>query len=446
MSLFNSTRLNQAILKLDIEGLRRGLYSDKYFENVVRVLEGAQKAGYTFAGHSPRAVPIDTSGIAIGDLVVEAQIFNRRAPSALVAGTDSVLAMLRHATGYYENNQFVETWRDLQVEAVQDGIFTRYEGDTEHVQPVIRIRGRYRDFALLETTMLGVLTRASRIATNVYQVLTAAMGKPVLFFPARFDVPEVQPLDGYAYWIAVHRYNADSGMNVTPLVSTDAQALWWGGKGSGTVPHSLIACFLADTSEAMIAFGEYTSPEVPRIALVDFNNDGVGATLATLGAYWPRYRAALQAGDVEGQKRWTLLGVRLDTSANMRDVSLGMGEGFGVNAALVRSVRQAIDSAWRTWDVPADLADAAQTYCQNVKIVASGGFNAEKILQFEQAKIPADMYGVGSTTLRNDNPSNTDYTMDVVRVQLRGTWVDIAKLGRKPNDNSDLRPVDLSVF
>ena len=38
-------------------------------------------------------------------------------------------------------------------------------------QPVLKIRGRYRDFALLETAILGVLTRASRIATNVYDVL-----------------------------------------------------------------------------------------------------------------------------------------------------------------------------------------------------------------------------------------------------------------------------------
>ena len=62
---------------------------------------------------------------------------------------------------------------------------------------------------MLETPILGVLTRASRIATNVYEVLRVCSGKPVLFFPARFDLPEVQAVDGYAYWLAVQRYNCD---------------------------------------------------------------------------------------------------------------------------------------------------------------------------------------------------------------------------------------------
>src|SRR5262249_33241154 len=137
--------------------------------------------------------------------------------------------------------------------------FTQYAGDAEEVQPVIRIRGRYRDFALLETPILGVLTRASRIATAVYNVLQAANGKPVLFFPARFDLPEVQSVDGYAYWLAVQRYNHDSGKRVNPLVSTNAQGAWWGGRGGGTIPHALIAAFLGDTAEATVAFARYVS-------------------------------------------------------------------------------------------------------------------------------------------------------------------------------------------
>jgi nicotinate phosphoribosyltransferase len=446
MTLFNHARLGQSTLKLDVDGLRRGVYSDKYFENVVRVLEGVRSAGYRFAGHSPRALAVDTADILTGDMRVEAQIFNRRSPLALVAGVDSALAMLRHVTGYFADGQFVETWRELGVEAVDDGVFTHYAGDTEDVQPIIRIRGRYRDFALLETPILGVLTRASRIATNVYQVLKAADGKAVLFFPARFDLPEVQPLDGYAYWVAVQRYNHDTGHQVRPQVSTDAQAWWWGGRGGGTVPHSLIACFLADTAEAMLAYAQHVPVEVPRIALVDFNNDTVGASLATLRVYWPHYEAALRSGDVEAQKRWTLFGVRLDTSSNMRDVALGVGEGYGVNPALVRVVRQALDNAWRSWDVPADLVEAAQAYCRDIKIVVSGGFNAEKIAQFEQARVPVDVYGVGSTLLRNDHQTNTDFTMDVVQVELHGKWIDVAKVGRAPNDNPDLQPVDLSAF
>jgi hypothetical protein len=36
--------------------------------------------------------------------------------------------------------------------------------------------------------------------------------------------------------------------------------------------------------------------------------------------------------------------------------------------------------------------------------------------------------------------------MDVVRVQIDGQWQDVAKVGREPNDNHDLKPVDLSAL
>lgn len=180
MTEFDGKRLTQSVMNLPVDSIRRGEYSDKYFENVARILTGLRAAG------SP-----------VGDIVVEAQIFNRRAPYALVGGVDAALALLRHASGGAEAN---EAWRDLEVEAIHDGAVTEYDGQPESVQPVIRIRGRYRDFALLETPILGYLTRISRIATNVYEALKAADGKPVLFFPARFDLPEVQAVDGYAYW------------------------------------------------------------------------------------------------------------------------------------------------------------------------------------------------------------------------------------------------------
>src|SRR5262249_24019909 len=223
-----------------------------------------------------------------------------------------------------------ETGSQLQAEAVEDGVLTHFAGDTEDVQPVIKVRGRYRHFALLETPVLGVLTRASRIATNVYYVAKASRGKSLLFFPARFDLPEVQSVDGYAYWLAIQRYNADSGLNITPFVSTDAQAAWWGGSSGGTVPHSLIACFLADTAEAMLAFARYVPSNVSRVVLADFNNDSIGAALATLSTYWPYYLEALKSNDADAQKRWTLTGVRLDTSANVRDVSLQADDPKGV--------------------------------------------------------------------------------------------------------------------
>ncbi len=446
MTIFDHIRLTSSSFKLDIDGLRRGYYSDKYFENIVQVLQGAKAVGYTFEGYSPRDLHVDPHDLPIGDVEVEAQIFNRRSPFAVVAGVDAALAMFRHATGYFEGDRFIETVSQVQVEAVEDGVLTHFAGDTEDVEPVIRVRGRYRDFALLETPVLGVLTRASRLATNVYHVAKAARGKSLLFFPARFDMPEVQSVDGYAYWLAIQRYNADAGTKVIPFVSTDAQAAWWGGRSGGTVPHALIACFLADTTEAMLAFARYVPSNISRVVLADFNNDSIGAALATLNAYWPHYFEALQSGDADAQKRWTLMGVRLDTSANMRDVSLQPDDPKGVNPVLVRLLREALNHAWESWDVPAQWSDAAKEYCRAVKIVVSGGFNIAKIERFEQESVPVDMYGVGSSLLRNAEDTNTDFTMDLVRVNVHGKWVDIAKVGRKADDNPDLKPVDFNSW
>ncbi|MDX1991556.1 MAG: nicotinate phosphoribosyltransferase [bacterium] len=444
MSIFDQQRLTNAVFKLDVDGLRRGFYSDRYFTNIVRILEGLNREGYTFAGLSPRALPVDPTGTALGDTIVEAQIFNRRAPYALIAGTDIALSMLRHATGYFEGEQFIETWNDLEVVSVEDGVMTHYEGNPQTVSTVIEIRGRYRDFTLLETTMLGVLSRASRIATNVYNILQVSKGKGVLFFPARFDLPQTQAIDGYAYRLAVQRHNQETGRSMRPLVSTDAGASWWGGRGGGTIPHAIIATFLADTAEAMLAFARHIPVETPRIVLVDFNNDSVGAARATLDAYWPHYLAALQAGDETEQRRWTLDGIRMDTSANMLDVSLAEGDERGVSPRLVRVVREALDHAWEGWNVPPQWQEAAKDYCRQIQIVVSGGFNRDKIERFEREGVPVDSYGVGSTFLTNDKATNTDFTMDVVRIKVRGQWVDVPKVGRLPGDNPDLRPVDLA--
>ena len=444
MTLFDHRRLTNDVMKLDFAGLRRGYYSDKYFENIVGVMAGARSEGYMFSGVHPRPLPGNLRGLDVSALRVEAQVFARRSPYTLVAGVDAALAMIRHASGFFEGERFVETWQSLEVEAVEDGAVALYHGHPDNVRPVLKIRGRYADFAMLETPLLGILTHASRVATNVYEVLRVCNGKPVLFFPARFDLPETQAIDGYAYWLAVQRHNCESEKQLTPSVSTDAQGAWWGGRGGGTVPHALIANFLGDTAEAMVAFARYLPPGVPRIALVDFNNDCVGDSLATAAAYWPHYHAALEAADADGLRRWTLNGVRLDTGASVRDVSLGSDDPFGVNPKLVRVVRAALDDAWQAWDVPDGLRDEARLYCRNIKIVVTGGFNAERIAQYEREGVPADVYGVGSSLLRNGSASSTDYTMDVVRVQIDGQWQNVAKVGREPNDNADLRLIDLT--
>ena len=165
------------------------------------------------------------------------QWFPRRAPSCVVVGVDKALAMLQECTGYFdEEGRFVNTFDRMEVWAVHDGSEAAFEGDVMNVTPVMRVRGRYRDFAILETPTLGALTRGSRVATNVYEVLKAARGKQVLFFPARFDAHEVQAADGYAYQVAVQLFNQNFGKSLSAFVSTDAQGDWWGGRAAERWP------------------------------------------------------------------------------------------------------------------------------------------------------------------------------------------------------------------
>lgn len=446
MSIFNGQRLDNSTFKLDVERMRRGWYSDKYFSNIAQMLTVLSETDYHYQGNASLLPPeFRQSKILSGDLEVEMQFFTRRQGKTITVGIDKALTILKHCTGTWNEDQFEDTSAQLQVWAVQDGYLLNGDGEPLHSLPVMRIHGRYRDFANLETPMLGILTRSSRVATNVYDTLIAARGKPMLFFPARFDLHEVQAADGYAYSIAIQRFNHDFAGKLPTFISTDAQGDWWGGEGGGTVAHSAIACFFGDTAEAMLAFSTVLPVTVPRIALVDFNNDCVQDSLATAKVLFQRYRQAVDSGDLEQAERFKLYGVRMDTSASLRDKSVApMGDfnlDMGVNPRLVFNVRQALDHAWESWDLPLEWHKRAAEYCRNIKIVVSGGFGPEKIDRFERLSVPVDIYAVGSALFDNHGPTVTDFTADVVRVKVEGQWIDLAKTGRKSIDNPDMERV-----
>ena len=191
-------------------------------------------------------------------------------------------------------------------------------------ETVMTIEGAYSLFAHLETVYLGCLARRTLIMRNVREVVEAAAGKRILFFPARHDHWLVQTGDGWA----AHLAGAIG-------VSTDAQASWWGGRGVGTVPHGMIAAYGGDTVAAAQAFAARFARELNVTVLVDFDNDSVQTALAVASAL--------------GDRLW---GVRLDTSATLVDRSLleemesdGSFEPTGVNLQLVRRVRDALDGA-----------------------------------------------------------------------------------------------------
>jgi nicotinate phosphoribosyltransferase len=137
--------------------------------------------------------------------------------------------------------------------------------------------------------------------------------------------------------------------------------------------------------------------------------------------------------------------VRLDTSSTLRDVNVPpLGDpalDLGVSPRLVFAVRRALDRAWEAWDLPDEWRGRAAAYCRAVKIVVSGGFTADRILRFEQLHVPADIYAVGSALFANAGPSVTDFTADVVRVEVDGEWIPMAKVGRQAAENPELERV-----
>jgi len=139
--------------------------------------------------------------------------------------------------------------------------------------------------------------------------------------------------------------------------------------------------------------------------------------------------------------------VRLDTASNLRDVSVPpLGDrrlDCGVNPRLVFTMREAVDKAYLAWPLHGADVDLAREYCRDVKIAVSGGFTPERIRDFEDLKVPADIYAVGSWLLSTCEScgTNNDFTADVVRVKIAGRWYELSKAGRKACDNLMLERV-----
>ena len=206
MSLGERERLAPEVFRLPVERIREGYYSDAYFNYAKELLEGE--------GRRPRVVM---------------QVFQRK--ESILGGIDEAIAILKQCAGE----------RGPTASGSPAGTSSRSTRCTRATaispwETVMTIEGDYTLFAHLETVYLGCLARRTLIMRNVREVVDAAGGKPILYFPARHDHWLVQTGDGWA----AHISGAIG-------VSTDAQASWWGGRGVGTVPHGLIAAYEGDT-------------------------------------------------------------------------------------------------------------------------------------------------------------------------------------------------------
>ena len=297
------------------------------------------------------------SEMGLEDTEVTAEIFSSR--SGIIAGIDESLYLLRD--------------RKLAVWALP-------EGETMAAKEVVmRISGRYSDFGIYETALLGIMASSSAWATAAYHCKQAAGTKIVICYGARHLHPAVAPV--------MERAAIIGGADACSCV---LGALLVGRKPVGTVPHAAFL-IVGDTVELAKAYDRFVDSETPRIILVDTFKDEV--------------EEALRVAEALGTK---LDGIRLDTP----------GERGGVTPGLVREARARLNQAG----------------FEQVQIVVSGGLTPERIALLAEAG--ADSFGVGSYISRE--PA-IDMTMDLKEVKGRP----LAKRGRIPGitDNQRLQKI-----
>ena len=296
--------------------------------------------------------------IGLAETVVTAEIFSSK--EGVLAGMDESLYLLRK--------------RDLEIWALPEGSAM---GSKE---VVMRIRGRYGDFGIYETPLLGILSSSSGWATAARSCKEAAGGRRVICYGARHLHPAVAPV--------MERAAVIGGVDDCSCI---LGALLLGRAPVGTVPHAAFL-IVGDTVKLATAYDHFVAEGDPRIILVDTFKDET--------------EEALRVAEALGSR---LNGIRLDTP----------GERGGVTVGLVRETRARLNQAG----------------FDQVKIIVSGGLNLERIAALSEAG--ADAFGVGSFISR---APAIDMTMDIKEVRGEA----IAKRGRIPGltENNRLAKID----
>ncbi len=255
---------------------------------------------------------------------------------------------------------------NIRVRSFPEGTLFRPVDSSGVREPVMVIEGRYLDFCLYETPLLGLLCQASGIATMASRVRRAAGTKTVFSFGIRRAHPALAPMIDRACYIG--GFDAVSSMIGAKLLSKNP---------TGTMPHSLIIA-IGDQVRAWKSFDKYMPKEVPRIALVD--------------TYCDEKTEAIMAAEALGKG---LYGVRLDTPSSRR----------GNLAEIVKEVRWELDSRG----------------FKDVKIFVSGGLDDESVRVLSTTG--ADGFGVGTSV---SNAPSVDFAMDIVEKEGKS----VAKRGK----------------
>ena len=200
------------------DAIRNGECTDVYFKRVVEVMERD--------GVNPQ-VTMEVTAASLPD------------PWAVFCGLDDVIKLLEGLP--------------VDVDAMPEGtIFCPNE-------PVLRISGRYRDFAVYETAILGFLCHASGVATAAAHMKMAAAGRPVYSFGSRRQHPAIAAMIERAAWIGgVDGVSNTAAPEGIPL--------------AGTMPHAFVMCY-PTPEDAWLAFAHGAGPDVPRVMLADTFSD-----------------------------------------------------------------------------------------------------------------------------------------------------------------------------
>ncbi len=254
----------------------------------------------------------------------------------------------------------------INVRSFPEGTLFHPNDTSGFREPVMVLEGRYLDFCLYETPLLGLLCQASGIATMAARVRKAAGIKTIFSFGIRRAHPALAPMIDRACYIG--------GFDA---VSSIIGAKILGKNPTGTMPHSLIIA-LGDQVSAWKAFNKHMPKDVPRIALVD--------------TYYDEKTEAIMAAEALGKD---LDGVRLDTPSSRR----------GDFPEIVREVRWELDSRG----------------FKNVKIFVSGGLDDGSVRTMSEAG--ADGFGVGTSV---SNAPSIDFALDIVEADGKS----VAKRGK----------------
>jgi len=195
--------------------------------------------------------------------VVKAEFIAKSLPDgwkwALFTGIEEAVDLLKHLR--------------VRVRAMKEGTaFYPYE-------PVMEIEGRYQDFCVYETAVLGLLCQASGVATKASRLKKLAGDRLVMSFGARRMHPILAPM--------IERYAFIGGCDGVSVVKSGELI---GENPMGTMPHSLILC-MGSTVAAIKAYDEVLDPALKRVALIDTFQDEKFETLNVAQALGERLYA-----------------------------------------------------------------------------------------------------------------------------------------------------------